>query len=197
QARRYGNVRLIEHDLTECADAVLALPKQAGETDLAELGQRSPQRFLDDAGIDFVASVNLLSQLPLAPSQWLLQHRPRLSDAAVNTFALALMQRHLDYLAAFPCSACLVADAEQVTHDRAGATLERTDLATHFRLDRLAYLSWWWEIAPPGELPHGAYARHRVIACRLQKNIAMSSLPRCSEGTPLERANRQTLARSD
>lgn len=167
QARRYGNVELIEHDISECADAVLALPADIDGQAVAAWGKRPPTRFLEDESIDFVASVNLLSQLPLAPCQWLLKRHPQMDPAVLNDFALALMQRHLDYLAAFAAPACLIADGEQVIHNAAGTTLERTDLAAHFHLNRLAYLSWWWEIAPAGELPDGAYARHRVVACRL------------------------------
>lgn len=166
-AHALPNVELIEHDLSECTDGILALPAEADERALSRLSRRGPTRFLDDASIDYVASVNLLSQLPLTPCRWLLKHRPRLPEATVNDFALALMQRHLDYLAAFDATVCLIADAEQITHGADGRVQECTDLATHFRLDRQAFRSWWWDIAPRGELPDGAYARHRVVACRL------------------------------
>lgn len=169
QARRYANVYLIEHDISECAAALLALPHNAGMEAFAALAQRQPSRFLDDDSIDFVASVNLLSQLPLTPAQWLLRRKPALDAAALNDFSLALMQRHLDYLAAFAAPVCLIADAEQITYNAAGGILEHTEFAVHFQLERLVSDSWQWEIAPPGELPDGAYSRHRVVACRLTR----------------------------
>lgn len=168
QARAFANVALLEHDLTECADAMLHAPGATIDAPtLAAWGQRRPRRFLDDENIDFVVSLNLLSQLPLALSAWLLRRKPPLPEAAVEAFALETMRRHLEYLSAFDASVCLIADAEQLSYDANHRLLVSTDYAGYFQLDRWACESWWWDIAPPGELSGGVHARHRVVACRL------------------------------
>lgn len=134
EARRYGNVRLIEHDVTEGL---------AGHG-----GQVRPCRFLDDERIDWVASVNLLSQLP----------GPGRSDVAGQA-----MVSHLGYLARFRAPICLLADLEQVTLDAEGAVLESADFRPLLAGWRLL-AEWRWDVAPPGELGGGRYRYHRVGA---------------------------------
>jgi hypothetical protein len=74
QVRLYPNVRLIEHDVTECLGDLISGPP----LDLDRLAGRVPRRFLDEPRIDWVASLNLLSQLPYLPGRWLRAHEPGL-----------------------------------------------------------------------------------------------------------------------
>lgn len=130
RARRYGNVRLIGHDITERLT-----------------GRICPIRFLDDEHIDWVASVNLLSQLP--------------GPAIDGMQADQAMAEHLEYLARFRVPVCLLADLEQVTLDAGGAVTEVADfepLLSGWR--RLS--EWRWDVAPAGELGGGRYRYHRV-----------------------------------
>ncbi|HLF95787.1 MAG TPA: hypothetical protein VI457_01465 [Methylococcaceae bacterium] len=164
QMRRYSNVQPIVHDVTECVFGLpdLDLPTAA---DLQRLVGRSPHRFLEENRIDWVASVNLFSQLHLLPVAWLQRHQPQLDDAALNAFAVALLRRHLDYLAAFRAPVCLVADLEQTTRNVAtGEMIERTDLSNFFVGWPEPFAAWDWELAPPGELARDVASRHRVGA---------------------------------
>jgi hypothetical protein len=141
-ARRHDHVRLIETDVTEC---------------LADRPERPPVpgRFLDEAGIDWVASVNLLSQLD----------SPRL--ALPTGYGEALMVSHLAWLARFQAPVCLVSDIEQTRHDTYGAVIERRDLRP-LLANWETVSEWRWDLAPPGELADGQSAWHRVAALSRQ-----------------------------
>lgn len=164
QARRHANVELAACDLTGLTDAVAALRRDATATDLAALVAAQPR--LDVGEVDWVLSSNVLSQLPLLPATWLRRRCARLSDDALECWGRAIMARHLSWLAALDAERCLIADAAQTTRDRAGRILEHADIAAAFDLDRHAYATWDWTIAPQGELPDGLSACHRVVACR-------------------------------
>lgn len=164
QACRYANVELLSCDLGGLTESLLTFPRSGTVADLDGLVATPPRIEIDD--VDWVVSCNLLSQLPLLPTAWLQRRNPQLADAILERWGRSIMSRHLDWLDSFTAERCLVADAEQITHDRRGNILERADLAAAFGLERHAYASWEWEIAPPGELPDGMSARHRVVACR-------------------------------
>jgi len=125
-ARRYPNVRLIVHDVTEPGSAM-------------------PARFLDEAGIDWVASVNLISQLPESGPD-----------------GLAAMRAHLAYLARFAAPVCVLADMEQTTSGASGAGIEHRDYRPLFSgWHRVG--EWRWDVAPAGELTGGLTRHHRVM----------------------------------
>lgn len=136
-ARRFTNVRLIEHDVTESLDRLPEMPV-------------APTRFLDEPAIDWVASVNLLSQLDPG-------------DLRNTPTGDALMANHLVWLSRFQASVCLVSDLEQQHVDKQGGLIEYRDLRP--LLTRWTVESQWhWDIAPTGELNHGETARHLVAA---------------------------------
>jgi len=150
QARRYANVRLIEHDVTECLVRLPAEPVLPGW-------------LLDEPGIDWVASVNLLSQLPVLPTRWLRARHPEMSEADVARFGASLMCNHLAWLARFRAPVCLLADVEQTALDAAGkvrAQCEFGALLADWRIEA----DWRWDLAPPGELAGGGSAHHRVAS---------------------------------
>lgn len=164
QMRRFPNVRRIVHDVTECVFDLPRLSPLMVES-LERLGRQSPRRFLDEKRIDWVASVNLFSQLHLLPVAWLRRHQPQLDDAVLNAFAVALLSRHLDYLAAFRAPVCLVADLEQSTRSIGGdEAVEHTDFSAFFTGWPEPSGAWDWELAPPGELARDVESRHRVAA---------------------------------
>ncbi len=144
--RAYRNVRLIEMDI-----AGLGEPPYDPER------VPDPDAFLSEMEIDWVASVNLLSQLPLMPQQWM--RRSGIDEERVQEWGQLLMRRHLDYLARFNAPVCLLADAEQVTYDGRGG-IEKTDfaIASHFRMQTL----WRWDVAPLGEISPGTGRFHSV-----------------------------------
>lgn len=135
-AWRHGNVRLIELDVTESLSGQPEPPPV-------------PALFLDQLEIDWVASVNLLSQLgqPLRRT----------------AYGQALMANHLAWLARFDAPACLIADLEQHRLDEAGAVVETTDYRPLLAGWR-TLAEWRWDLAPPGELAGGGSAWHRVAA---------------------------------
>lgn len=150
QARRHGNVRLIEHDVTECLAAWPSIPPQ-------------PARFLDEGRIDWVASVNLWSQLPNLPAPSQQRHGAAWDEARVNARGQALLSQHLAYLERFQAPVCLLADIGQVTLAEAGEVLVRMDFRS--LLGRWAVCAEWrWDIAPPGELGDGLTRYHQVAA---------------------------------
>lgn len=164
-ARRFPNVTLVEHDVSELLAPLLAEAAGLDETRLRVLAERIPARFLNDDRVDWVASVNLLSQLALLPAQWL-RARVAMPPAFWPEWEWRLMQRHLDYLAAFRADACLVADAIQVECGGSGAETGRRDYGQALGLADKAFDTWRWQVAPPGELAGGGSAWHQVVACR-------------------------------
>lgn len=160
--RRHANVVLIETDLTGVARHLLARGSAVTPAELEAWSAVPPRPF---AGIDWVLSSNVLSQLPLLPVAWLARRRPGLSEAALERFGRRLMQRHLDLLGKFDATRCLIADAEQTLRNAAGHVVEHTDYAIALGLDAHAYSSWMWAVAPPGELPDGLRREHRMVAC--------------------------------
>lgn len=148
--RRYANVRLIEADVTEWLDEL------AGEPAV-------PARFLDEARLDWVASVNLLSQLAHLPQRWLMANRPDLEADTVIRFGETLMIRHLEWLARFRAPVCLLADVEQTRLDARGEVADTRDyrsLLAGWQINA----EWRWDLAPAGELNAGQSAWHRVAA---------------------------------
>ncbi len=156
--RRHANVRCIDLDVTGFIEHMADLSPE-------RLELPPPEYFLDDPDIDWVASVNLLSQLPLLPQDWLGRRFPELDDATLDAWGTKLMRQHLDYLSAFEAPACLLADMEQVVHDLDGEIVERVDFASRLGLDHAARDQWRWDIAPPGEIAPGMASFHRVAAC--------------------------------
>ncbi len=147
-ARRFGNVTLIEIDLTGVLERLKdGIPSPAPPN----LGQ-----------FDFVASCNLLSQLALLPLEALA--RRGVDEAACAAFAQALVRTHLEWLRGCATVAALFTDAEShwLEYERpvAGTTslwdvpLPPPDL------------TWTWDIAPPGEEDPRLALRHTVAAWR-------------------------------
>lgn len=66
-ARWYGNVRLVRADISATADELTKVAKLPS----VPLPRAVPNLFCDDPEVDYVVSVNLLSQLPYVPSFYL------------------------------------------------------------------------------------------------------------------------------
>jgi hypothetical protein len=161
QARRLANVRLIEHDVTACLGDLSV----GSAPDLDGLARRLPGRFLDEPRIDWVVSLNLVSQLPRLPLRWLGMRFASLADVSRQEFALALMRNHLAYLRRFDAAVCLIADLEQTTLAADGSLLEHTDLRPLLR-DWKVDAEWRWDVAPTGEMRGSISSWHRVAALR-------------------------------
>lgn len=117
--------------------------------DLAPAGDPKPLAFLGDiAGLDWVISVNLLSQL---------------GHGAPEGEETATVAWHLDGLSALPVHVTLVTDTDYRCLDRTGREVERFDLLHGNRLPRPGAL-WDWEVAPFGEESREIRRIHSVAA---------------------------------
>jgi hypothetical protein len=154
--RRLRNVRSITADVTGTIDAVY---RAAGRPE-SPLPAAKPTLFLDDPEVDFVASVNLLSQLPFIPSEYL--GEMGYPAQQVDAFAAQLIRSHLGYLEQFAATTVLITDVEALTLDPNGRVIERSDLLYGVALPYRGE-SWIWQLAPsPESHPVFSYAR-RVI----------------------------------
>jgi hypothetical protein len=98
--------------------------------------------------LDWVISINLLSQL---------------GRDATGGEERAMIDRHLDGLAALACPVTLVTDFDYRVFDEAGRLLEEFDLM-HGRALPAPELQWKWEVAPLGEEGSGIRRVHSVAA---------------------------------
>lgn len=162
-------VQLVEADLTGVNAALLDLPCNCSAYQLRQLLERADP-LAELSGLpaaDFVASVNVLSQLPIAPVDWLARRCRQLDEAALNAFAWALIDRHLDLLAGFPAHV-LLADVRQQQSGPAAGDQLATDFSAGLLPRVEVFDSWEWQLAPLGELPRGRSIRHSVIAARVK-----------------------------
>ncbi len=158
RARRLGNVRLLEMDVTGCMDALLDLPAQQGELPTpSDAGLRLPD-------LRWVASVNMLSQLYLLPEQWVLARWPELPAQQLDAWARGLLKAHLAFLTGIGVPYCVVSDIEQFTLGPDERALEHTDFFALLKPLGPAQAEWRWQLAPKGELSDGMSSCHRVGA---------------------------------
>jgi hypothetical protein len=169
--RRWANVRRVTADVTGTVAEVYRRAHDAA----AALPRSRPELFVDDGEVDLAASVNLLSQLPYFPEQYLLRagaHEP----AAILAYAQEVIRAHLAYLQRLPGVATLVADVEQQTVTAAGRVLER--VSTLYGVDfPWQGQEWTWQLVPRrGQYPHHGYHR-RVVGI-----VDVKRMPSCRNG---------------
>jgi hypothetical protein len=158
-ARWYRNVTLVRADVT---GTVAGLAKVANDP-AVPLPRAVPRLFCDDPQVDYVVSVNLLSQLPYVPSYHLeKKSRP---EPEIDAYSRDLIESHLDYLRRLPGVVTLVTDVEKLKVDRAGNIVERFDILYGASLPWKAE-EWTWDHEPLRHIsPDWAYHR-RVCAVR-------------------------------
>jgi hypothetical protein len=117
--------------------------------DLAPPGELAPLAFLNGvAGLDWVISVNLLSQI---------------AHMAPEGDERATIDRHLAGLDALLVPVTLVTDTVYRLLDRQGTTIEAFDLLYGRPLPASPH-TWRWEVAPFGEEPTDTRRVHEVTA---------------------------------
>ncbi|MEO7223084.1 MAG: hypothetical protein ABIY37_11475, partial [Devosia sp.] len=117
--------------------------------DLAPPGESAPLAFLNGIpGLDWVISVNLLSQIA---------HAAREGDER------AAIDRHLGGLDALPVPVTLATDTAYRLLDRTGTVIETFDLLYGRALPASPH-NWSWEVAPSGEEPTDTSRVHEVTA---------------------------------
>lgn len=159
QARQYSNVTLLAQDITGTAEVLHAWrPGQAFPV---------PRGFdlLHRKDVDFVVSLNLLSQLGVLPIEWIEKQAGPAGRAAAESFSAALTRTHLDDLARCRARVCLIGDVEWWRAGPDGAVVERAS-----SIDELtappAIAEWIWPIAPAPEADPRLSQFRRVIVAR-------------------------------
>ena len=170
--KRFANVEFIERDLTGVVSTLAAQRGRINAEALAALNLPSaavllPPEVLQQDAVDFVASVNVLSQLPVKPVDYLMRQSPMLSLAALNQFSWRLLHAHVAGLRALSVPVCLVTDDRQRTWNANGELVEDVALIETLGLQQRVFARWRWPVAPKGELPAGHHAEHEVVAIQL------------------------------
>ncbi|WP_282608110.1 hypothetical protein [Pelagibius sp. Alg239-R121] len=163
---RYPNVRFHDLDVTGLCESLVSLEKlgrgaQGRQTELPQTEPQSLEQSLSCGPIDFLVSVNLLSQLPLMPSAFLEKRCPAYTDADRKAFSQGLIVNHLHWLKAHTDQVCLITDLERSICDGAGHEIDREDALFGVALpapDR----EWMWDIALQPEVHPLHDLRHRV-----------------------------------
>jgi hypothetical protein len=155
RARRRG-VELLAADVSETVEKVWLAVERPG----TPLPGSHPHLFLGDEDVDFVASVNLLSQLPCMPEHYLLRWmlHPREQVAA---YCRDVVEAHLNYLRQLPGVVALVADVEAITVTQAGAEVARKS-TLHGATMPFDGERWVWPLMPrKARPPH--HGEHLVV----------------------------------
>jgi hypothetical protein len=155
-ARRHRNVDLVTQDVSGVLESLTHVRSPA------QLPTPAPARRWVDDDVDFVVSLNLLSQLPVVTTRWLERRLGDGAGSAIADFAADLVRAHLDDLAALASPACLISDVEAVRYDDRGREIERFSTIADVPPPS-ATASWWWDIAPSPELGRGISERRRVV----------------------------------
>jgi hypothetical protein len=155
-AIRHKNLRRVTADITGTAEEVYRVAKLPRAT----LPRTEPNLFLDDPEIDLVVSLNLLSQLPVIPTEYL-ERAGAHSPEAIASFGQHLIASHLTYLRRFPCTVALITDVEKLTLDRAGKLTGKSSLLRGVALPCEGE-SWTWHLAPRPEADPD-YSYHRRV----------------------------------
>jgi hypothetical protein len=156
QARRHANVELVSADVTGTIAALHRLKR--GEP---LPPPRRPARLADPA-VDFVVSLNLLSQLGVIPAEWL-ERQLAVPAPQAEAFARSLTQAHLDDLAACPAAVCLIADVEAQFIEPGGKIEKQSSI--YGIAPPPAVAEWIWQIAPaPEDHPTISEQRRVIVA---------------------------------
>ncbi len=147
KANRFRNVSQISADITGVMEELYRVAPLTGQV----LPISHPALFTDDPRLDLTVSVNLLSQLPDVPGEYL--HGLR-SEPTVAAFQKQLVEAHLDYLARLPGHTALITDigVRRMIHDE--PTLEEWDPLHGAQLPP-AERTWQWRLAPSPEIRRG------------------------------------------
>ncbi len=165
--RALNNVEWLTCDVTGVAEPLAARQGRLDGVELAAL-PLPDLALLTEPTIDFVASVNLLSQLPVKPVEYLQRQSPGLPIDALNAFAWRLLQHHVAQLQRLAVPVCLVTDDHQYTRAADQTVIEHTELIAPLDLSNQVFDRWHWPLAPLGELPGGMTADHEVVAIDLR-----------------------------
>ncbi len=167
QIVKYGNVRFIEHDVTNVAERLY----NSEQDHLPEPAPATPEI---DENTGLVVSLNILSQLWVVPRTYAVRHLRGVTDDQVEDWCRRIVESHYVSLRSMPCDVCLIADFEFVKFDGEGQVISRASSIYDVALPE-ADTSWTWDIVPIGkgspylskELIVGAWHVHPL--CRAEE----------------------------
>lgn len=154
RTRRFANVHHLVCDLTGVGSGLVA----------GDLPIPQSTYGLGDAAIDFVVSLNLISQLPLAGIDWLESRRGWTAERC-EAYGAQIVAAHLAHLRAFDCPVCLIGDAARSFMLKSGTPAERQDALFGVALPP-PDATWDWDLAPLGEISSEYAVRNHVVAIR-------------------------------
>lgn len=141
RVRRRRNVHLLTADITNAVIPIHRCAQTAGA-----LPASLPDLFLDDPEVDFIASVNILSQLPYLPGEYLRQGGVH-PEEALESYARGVIRAHLDYIGRLPGVVAIVADVEKQIVSRSDRVIERESTIHGVEFPWIG-ASWTWRLVP-------------------------------------------------
>lgn len=145
RAKRYNNVRLVQHDVTNIAERLYE-NIQSGHP---ELPTAAPIVSDIDANTGLAISLNILSQLWVIPRTYALK-RLDFDEEDVNEWCKQITGSHYAFLQSLSCPVCLIADHAFVKRDRERRTVSQGSTIAGLALPE-PETSWTWDIVPLGE----------------------------------------------
>jgi hypothetical protein len=141
RCRRLANVAFVTADVTGVLEPLQNIAYAGGILPVSR-----PTMFLDDADVDLVISLNILSQLPIIPCRYLRRWN-QFNEHAIERFRRQLTQAHVDYLQLFRGRVCLIADLAFLTVDAEERVIKEVDALREISLPCLGE-EWIWRLAP-------------------------------------------------
>lgn len=143
RVKQYGNVKLVQHDVTNMAQRLYENIQQG----LRELPEAAPLVPGIDVNTGLVVSLNILSQLWVVPRAYALRKLSGLDEDLLDDWCRQIVASHYAFLQSMSCGTCLVADHEFVKRDREGRIVSRNSTLSGFALPE-PDVSWTWSIMP-------------------------------------------------
>ena len=144
--KRYGNMKLVSHDVTNVAQKLyenILLGR-------SELPEPAPLVSEIDARTGLVVSLNILSQLWVIPRANALKKLRGFDDDQVDDWCSRIVESHYTWLLSLACDRCVIADHEFIKRDREGRAVSRSSTLYGLALPEPDTF-WTWNIAPMGE----------------------------------------------
>ena len=144
-ARKYDNVRIIQHDVTNVARRL----HENIYCGVYELPEASPSIPEIDVDTGLVVSLNILSQLWVIPRVYALKKLRNLDEDRLDDWCRQIVASHYAFLTSLPCQVCLIADHEFIQRDWQMTIISRGSTISGFNLPK-PDASWSWNIVPLG-----------------------------------------------
>ncbi|MEZ6142994.1 MAG: hypothetical protein R3B84_20715 [Zavarzinella sp.] len=155
--RQFPNVRRVNHDVTNSLKGIYRVATRPNQI----IPVDQPQWLLDDKELDYTVSLNLLSQLPCMPMDYLRKWHCH-TKAELEEMAKQLIKDHLEYLSALPGCVSLITDYERTKYNLLNQVVEKRDLFFGLKLPRFGP-TWEWRLAPCPEADRKHHYFRQVV----------------------------------